>query len=80
MGGSPGIPSVIGSPGVGGGQSALLASGGRIAGGTPGGMPFMPFMGGAGGDGQGDLERNTYMPEDASAWTVGNETTEPVIG
>ncbi|MGI5283934.1 hypothetical protein ACQEVF_11435 [Nonomuraea polychroma] len=80
MGGSPGIPSVIGSPGVGGGQSSLAVAGGRTAGGTPGGMPFMPFMGGAGGDGHGDLERNTYLSEDASCWTTGHETTDPVIG
>ncbi|TMR96080.1 WXG100 family type VII secretion target [Nonomuraea basaltis] len=78
-GGSPGVPSVIGSPGF-GGQSPLTASG-RGTTGAPGGMPFMPFMGGAGaGSEVGDLERNTYVPEDASCWATNHETTDPVIG
>jgi hypothetical protein len=40
----------------------------------------MPFMGGGAGGGEySDLERNTYVPEDASCWTVGHDTTDPVI-
>lgn len=82
VGGTPGIPSVIGSPGVGGAHPALAGPGSVRAGGLgPGGMPMMPFMGGAGGGGEySDLERNTYMPEDSSNWTSGHETTDPVIG
>jgi hypothetical protein len=82
MGASPGVPSTIGSPGLIGGQSSLAGAGGlRGAGGMPAGTPFMPFMGGGGAAGEhGDLERNTYMPEDASAWTTNHETTDPVIG
>lgn len=79
-GGSPGIPSVIGSPGI-GGQSPLGGPGGRGVGGASGGMPFMPLMGGGAGVGEsGDLERNTYVPEDASCWTTSHDTTDPVIG
>ncbi|MEV0617182.1 hypothetical protein AB0I81_27940 [Nonomuraea sp. NPDC050404] len=81
--GSPGIPSVIGSPGVGGpGAQNALAAARAGSGMTPGGMPFMPFMGagGAGAGEYGDMERNTYMPEDSSSWGCGNETTDPVIG
>ncbi|MGP4096156.1 hypothetical protein [Nonomuraea sp. KM90] len=80
VGGSPGTPAVIGSPGIGTGQTALTSSGSRGAGGTSAGAPFLPFMGGGAGGEHGDLERSTYMPEDKSAWTVGCETTDPVIG
>ncbi|MGW4792822.1 WXG100 family type VII secretion target [Nonomuraea sp. NPDC004297] len=80
-GGTPGMPSVIGSPGVGVGQAGMVPPGARGAGAMHGGAPFMPFMGGGGGaGGHSDLERETYMPEDKSAWSMGHETTEPVIG
>lgn len=81
LGSSPGVPSVIGSPGLVGGQSPMSGPGaGRGVGGASG-MPFMPFMGGGAGAGEsGDLERNTYVPEDSSAWTTSHETTDPVIG
>ncbi|MEO3798934.1 WXG100 family type VII secretion target [Nonomuraea sp. B1E8] len=80
-GGTPGIPSVIGSPAIGGGQSPLVTPLGRGSStGMAGGMPFMPFMGGGVGGGEySDLERNTYVPEDANCWTVGHDTTDPVI-
>ncbi|WP_188191149.1 WXG100 family type VII secretion target [Nonomuraea sp. SYSU D8015] len=79
--GSPGIPAIIGSPGVGGSPASAVGPGGRGSGGSSAGMPFMPFMGGAAGAGEhGDLERNTYVPEDASSWTTSHETTDPVIG
>ncbi|MEW9546976.1 WXG100 family type VII secretion target [Nonomuraea sp. NPDC050783] len=81
IGGTPGVPSVIGSPGLVAGQSPLGAAGARGAGGMSSGMPLMPFTGGAGGAGEhGDLERSTFLTEDASAWTTGHDTTEPVIG
>ncbi|GAA4518909.1 MULTISPECIES: hypothetical protein [Nonomuraea] len=84
VGSTPGVPSVIGSPGMLGGQSALGAAG-RGIGGPMGGMPLMPFMGGAGGAGggggdYGDVERTTYLSEDPNSWTTGHDTTEPVIG
>ncbi|TDD12499.1 hypothetical protein E1292_01220 [Nonomuraea deserti] len=79
-GGTPGIPSVIGSPAIGGGQSPLVTPLGRGSSpGMAGGMPFMPFMGGGAGGEYSDLERNTYVPEDKSCWTVGHDTTDPVI-
>ncbi|HEX4814463.1 MAG TPA: WXG100 family type VII secretion target [Nonomuraea sp.] len=81
VGGTPGIPAVIGSPGVGGGQPSMLGPGVGRGVGAPGGTPFMPFMGGGAGAGEyGDLERNTYVPEDSSSWTTSHETTDPVIG
>ncbi|MCK2221291.1 hypothetical protein MF672_046935 [Actinomadura sp. ATCC 31491] len=81
VGATPGVPSVIGSPGLVAGQSPLAAAAGRGLGGASSGMPFMPFMGGAGGAGEhGDLERNTFLSEDASCWTTGHDTTDPVIG
>jgi len=82
IGSSPGIPSVIGSPGVGGpGQVSMLA-GGRGAPGMAGGMPMMPMMGGGagGGGGHSDHERTTYLSEDPNSWTTARETTDPVIG
>ncbi|MEO3873651.1 WXG100 family type VII secretion target [Nonomuraea sp. B12E4] len=81
-GGSPMMPSVIGSPVIGGGPGATLAAGGgRVLGGTSAGMPMMPFMGGGAGAGDnGDMERNTFLTEDASCWTAGHDTTEPMIG
>ncbi|PZG17910.1 WXG100 family type VII secretion target [Nonomuraea aridisoli] len=79
--GSLGLPSVIGSPGVGGGPVTSLVSGaGRAVPGSPNGMPFMPFMGGGAVGDHTDLERSTYLSEDASAWTCGHDTTDPVIG
>ncbi|MGW0801879.1 hypothetical protein [Nonomuraea sp. NPDC002799] len=81
VGASPGIPSVIGSPGVGG--QALTAGPGAARGltGASGGMPLMPFMGGGGAIGEhADLERSTFLAEDSSAWTTGHNTTDPVIG
>ncbi|HLU70636.1 MAG TPA: hypothetical protein VKZ82_00525 [Nonomuraea sp.] len=82
IGSSPGTPSVIGSPGVGGpGQVSMLA-GGRGAPGMAGGMPMMPMMGGGagGGGGHSDLERTTYLSEDPNSWTTAHDTTDPVIG
>ncbi|MFI7616285.1 WXG100 family type VII secretion target [Nonomuraea terrae] len=79
--GSPGLPSVIGSPSAGGGTVTSLVSGaGRGIAGSPTGMPFMPFMGGGAVGDHTDLERSTYLSEDASAWACGHETTDPVIG
>ncbi|SDH82014.1 WXG100 family type VII secretion target [Nonomuraea jiangxiensis] len=80
-GGSPIMPSVIGSPVIGGGPGAAGAAGGRLLGGGATGMPMMPFMGGAAGAPEhGDMERTTFLTEDASAWTTRNDTTDPVIG
>lgn len=81
--GSPGVPSVIGTPG--GGISATAGTGLPFGRGTASGMSGMPMMpmGGAGmpgGDGGGELERTTYLVEDASAWTSGHDVTDPVIG
>lgn len=81
--GPPGPPSVIGSPGVsGGGPVTTLVSGaGRGLAGPSAGMPVMPFMGGGTAIGDhADLKRGTYLSEDATAWTTGHETTDPVIG
>lgn len=79
--GSPGLPSVIGSPGGGGGTVTTLVSGaGRGVSGSPSGMPVTPFLGGGAADDHTGLERTTYLSEDASAWTCGHETTDSVIG
>ncbi|QYC38720.1 hypothetical protein Nocox_05465 [Nonomuraea coxensis DSM 45129] len=77
-----GIPSVIGSPGIIGGQSPAAAAGARGLGGLNSGMPFMPMMGGGvGGAGEGSgLERTTYLAEDPNSWVTGHDTTDPVIG
>ncbi|MFG1941932.1 WXG100 family type VII secretion target [Nonomuraea sp. NPDC048826] len=82
VGTSPGVPSVIGSPGALGGQSPMGAVGRGFGGGGLGGTPFMPYMGGgAGGAGEhSDIERTTYLSEDPNAWTTGHDTTDPVIG
>lgn len=82
VGSSPGTPAVIGSPGAGGAGHLTLPAGGRGPGAVPGGMPLAPFLEGGGGAAgeQGDLQRNTYVPEDKSSWTMDHDTTNPVIG
>ncbi|MEV0993359.1 hypothetical protein [Nonomuraea sp. NPDC050202] len=78
----PGVPSVIGSPNaspVSGAGPVTVRAGSTVGASS---MPFLPMMGGgaAAGDSGGDLDRNTYLAEDRSAWNSGHEVTEPVIG
>ncbi|MFB4267863.1 hypothetical protein [Nonomuraea sp. GTA35] len=78
----PGVPSVIESPNASpaSGAGPVTVRAGSTVGASS--MPFLPMMGGgaAAGDSGGDLDRNTYLAEDRSAWNSGHEVTEPVIG
>lgn len=77
---TPGVPSVIGSPGANYSPSGGLLPVRGGAGAGMSGMPMMPMMGGGGPMGEdGDSERTTYLAEDKSAWTSGRDVTDPVI-
>lgn len=76
------VPSVTVSPNTAYPPGTGLAA---VRGGSPAGVPGMPFppmLGGGGataGEGS-DLERSAYLPEDRTAWNGSHEVTDPVIG